>query len=106
MLVAEVQSMYYGCCSYPHPHSHPHPSCEKVVPSPSLKRMSTRKRELKNVASNYMSKKSQQQIQFSIIIVGRRNLSQVTLKYLRNPVGEGTKDFSTVQMFFIIVLIF
>ena len=43
MLVAEVQSIYYGCCSYAHPHPHLHPSCEKVVPSSTLKKMSWRK---------------------------------------------------------------
>ena len=45
-------------------------------------------------------------IQFIIIIVGCRTLFQVTLKCLQNPIGEGSKDFSTLNMFFIIVLFF
>ena len=44
--------------------------------------------------------------QFNYIIFGYRASFQLTLKYLRNPVSEGTKDVSTLEMCSLIVLSF
>ena len=76
----------------------------KIVPTWSLKRRSELKRELKDRAIDYILRKVSR-IELNIIIVGRRVAIYITLKCPQNSVREGSEDFSTLKMCFIIVLI-